>query len=151
MSLRLQTWGEFHAQIGWLGRPGRREQTPRCGRGPGRARQGPGPRPQAVLARRHRKALGQSIAVFQQAQRLRPSGKINGMGSDVDRLENALPAGHRRMSGVPGTVLVRRRLTAAPAPAAEAAAKTEATAPLPDFERTALADLQRDLYEAHKL
>ncbi len=100
---------------------------------------------------RHRKALGQSIAVFQQAQRLRPSGKINRMGSDVDRLESALPAGHRRMSGVPGTVLVRRRLTAAPAPAAEAAAKTEATAPLPDFERTALADLQRDLYEAHNL
>ena len=100
---------------------------------------------------RHRKALGQSIAVFQQAQRLRPSGKINRMGSDVDRLENALPAGHRRMSGVPGTVLVRRRLTAAPAPVTEAAAKTEATAPLPDFERTALADLQRDLYEAHNL
>ena len=44
---------------------------------------------------RHRKALDQSIAVFQQAQRLRPSGKINRMGSDVDRLENALPAGHR--------------------------------------------------------
>jgi len=86
--------------------------------------------------------------VFQQAQRLRPSGKINRLGSDVDRLESALPAGHRRMSGVPGTVLVRRRLTAAPAPAAEAAARTEATAPLPDFERTALADLQRDLYEA---
>ncbi len=69
----------------------------------------------------------------------------------MDRLENALPAGHRRMSGVPGTVLVRRRNTAAPAPAAEAAAKTEATAPLPDFERAALADLQRSLYEAHKL
>ena len=44
---------------------------------------------------RHRKALDQLIAVFQQAQRLRPSGKINRMGSDVDRLENALPAGHR--------------------------------------------------------
>ncbi len=100
---------------------------------------------------RHRKALDQSIAVFQQAQRLRPSGKINRMGSDVDRLENALPAGHRRMSGVPGTVLVRRRNTAAPAPAAEAAARTEATAPLPDVERAALADLQRSLYEAHKL
>ena len=40
---------------------------------------------------------------------------------------------------------------AAPAPAAEAAARSEATAPLPEFERTALADLQRDLYEAHKL
>ncbi len=89
---------------------------------------------------RHRKALGQSIAVFQQAQRLRPSGKINRLGSDVDRLENALPAGHRRMSGVPGTTLVRRRNTAAPAPAAEAAAKTEATAPLPDFERAALSE-----------
>jgi hypothetical protein len=100
---------------------------------------------------RHRKALDQSIAVFQQAQRLRPSCKINRLGSDVDRLESALPAGHRRMSGVPGTTLVRRRLTAAPAPAVEAAAKTEATAPLPDFERTALADLQRDLYEAHNL
>ncbi len=55
------------------------------------------------------------------------------------------------MSGVPGTVVVRRRNTAAPAPAAEAAAKTEATAPLPDVERAALADLQRSLYEAHKL
>ena len=100
---------------------------------------------------RHRKALGQSLAVFQQAQRLRPSGKINRLGSDVDRLESALPAGHRRMSGVPGTTLVRRRLTAAPAPAAEAAARSEATAPLPEFERLALASLQRDLYEAHKL
>jgi len=100
---------------------------------------------------RHRKALGQSIAIFQQAHRLRPSGKINRLGSDVDRLESALPAGHRRMSGVPGTTLVRRRNTAAPAPAAEAAAKTEATAPLPDVERAALAALQRDLYEAHNL
>ncbi len=98
---------------------------------------------------RHRRALDQSIAVFQQAHRLRPSGKINRLGSDIDRLETALPAGHRRMSGVPGTVLVRRRNTAAPAPAAEAAA-TEATAPLPDAERSALADLQRDLFEAHK-
>ncbi|MHA1154093.1 MAG: hypothetical protein ACTSQ7_15810, partial [Alphaproteobacteria bacterium] len=93
---------------------------------------------------RHRKALDHSIAVFQQAHRLRPSGKINRLGSDVDRLENALPAGHRRMSGIPGTVLVRRRNTAAPAPAAEAAAKTEATAPLPDA-------LQRDLYDTHGL
>jgi murein DD-endopeptidase MepM/ murein hydrolase activator NlpD len=100
---------------------------------------------------RHRKALDQSIAVFQQCHRLRPSGKINRLGSDVDRLENALPAGHRRMSGVPGTTLVRRRNTAAPAPAAEAAAKTEATAPLPDFERAAVASLQRDLFEAHGL
>ncbi len=100
---------------------------------------------------RHRKALDQSIAVFQQAHRLRPSGRINRLGSDVDRLESALPAGHRRMSGVPGTTLVRRRNTAAPAPAAEAAARTEATAPLPDFERAALADLQRKLFEAHGL
>ncbi len=69
----------------------------------------------------------------------------------MDRLESALPAGHRRMSGVPGTTLVRRRNTAAPAPAAEAAAKTEATAPLPDAERGALAALQRDLFEAHGL
>ena len=37
---------------------------------------------------RHRKALGQSIAVFQQAHRLRPSCKINRLGSDVDRLES---------------------------------------------------------------
>ena len=100
---------------------------------------------------RHRRALNQSIAVFQQAHRLRPSGKINRLGSDVDRLETALPAGHRRMSGVPGTTLVRRRNTAAPAPFAEAAARTEATAPLPDVERSALADLQRDLAEGHKL
>jgi murein DD-endopeptidase MepM/ murein hydrolase activator NlpD len=100
---------------------------------------------------RHRRALDQSIAVFQLAHRLRPSGKINRLGSDVDRLESALPAGHRRMSGVPGTVLVRRRNTVAPAPFAEAAARTEATAPLPDFERAALAALQRDLFEAHKL
>ncbi len=100
---------------------------------------------------RHRRNLDQCIAAFQQCHRLRPSGKINRIGSDVDRLENALPAGHRRMSGVPGTVLVRRRNTAAPAPAAEAAAKTEATAPLPDAERSALAALQRDLFEAHKL
>ncbi|MCH9000528.1 MAG: hypothetical protein IID48_20010, partial [Proteobacteria bacterium] len=100
---------------------------------------------------RHRRALDQSIAVFQQAHRLRPSGKINRLGSDVDRLETALPAGHRRMSGVPGTTLVRRRNTAAPAPFAEAAARTEATAPLPDFERTALTELQRALAEAHKL
>ena len=71
---------------------------------------------------RHRRALDQSIAVFQQAHRLRPSGKMNRLGSDVDRLETALPASHRRMSGVPGTVLVRRRNTAAPAPIAEAAA-----------------------------
>ncbi len=78
--------------------------------------------------------------MFQQAYRLRPSCKINRLGSDVDRLESALPAGHRRMSGVPGTILVRRRNTAAPAPAAEAAAKTEATAPLPDFERAALSE-----------
>ncbi len=55
------------------------------------------------------------------------------------------------MSGVPGTVLGRRRNPAAPAPAAEAAAKTEATAALPDAERSALAALQRDLFEAHKL
>ncbi len=55
------------------------------------------------------------------------------------------------MSGVPGTTLVRRRNTAAPAPAAEAAASTEATAPLPDVERAALAALQRELFEAHKL
>jgi len=100
---------------------------------------------------RHRRALDQSIAVFQQAHRLRPSGKMNRLGSDVDRLETALPASHRRMSGVPGTVLVRRRNTAAPAPAAEAAARTEATAPLPDVERAALAALQRDLFEAHRL
>jgi len=100
---------------------------------------------------RHRKALDQSIATFQQAHRLRPSGKMNRLGSDVDRLETALPASHRRMSGVPGTNLVRRRNTAAPAPAAEAAAKTEAAAPLPDAERTVLAALQRDLFEAHKL
>ncbi|MCZ6814360.1 MAG: M23 family metallopeptidase [Alphaproteobacteria bacterium] len=100
---------------------------------------------------RHRRALDQSIAVFQQCHRLRPSGKINRLGSDVDRLETALPAGHGRMSGVPGTVLVRRRNTAAPAPFAEAAARTEATTPLPDFERAALAALQRDLFEAHKL
>ncbi len=100
---------------------------------------------------RHRKALDQSIAVFQQCHRLRPSGKINRLGSDIDRLESALPAGHRRMSGVPGTTLVRRRNAAAPAPAAEAAAKTEATAPLPDAERGALADLQRKLFEAHGL
>ncbi len=71
--------------------------------------------------------------------------------SEVDHLEDVLPAGHRRMSGVPGTTLVRRRNTAAPAPAAEAAAKTEATAPLPDVERAALAALQRDLFEAHGL
>ena len=45
---------------------------------------------------RHHRALDQSIAVFQQCHRLRPSGKINRLGSDVDRLENALPAGHRR-------------------------------------------------------
>ena len=77
---------------------------------------------------RHRRALDQSIAVFQQAHRLRRSGKMNHLGSDVDRLETALPASHRRMSGVPGTVLVRRRNTAAPAPIAEAAARTEATA-----------------------
>ena len=69
----------------------------------------------------------------------------------MDRLETALPAGHRRMSGVPGTTLVRRRNTAAPAPFAEAAARTEATAPLPYFERTALTELQRALAEAHKL
>jgi len=55
------------------------------------------------------------------------------------------------MSGVPGTTLVRRRNTAAPAPVTEAAAKTEATAPLPNFERVALAALQRDLYESHNL
>jgi hypothetical protein len=100
---------------------------------------------------RHRRALDQSIAVFQQCHRLRPSGKMNRLGSDVDRLETALPASHRRMSGVPGTVLVRRRNSAAPAPAAEAAARTEATAPLPDVERGALAALQRGLFEAHKL
>jgi hypothetical protein len=76
---------------------------------------------------------------------------MNRLGSDVDRLETALPASHRRMSGVPGTVLVRRRNTAAPAPVAEAAARTEASAPLPKIERGALADLQRDLFEAHKL
>jgi len=46
---------------------------------------------------------------------------------------------------------VRRRNTAAPAPAAEAAAKTEATAPLPDFERAAVASLQRKLFEAQGL
>ena len=46
---------------------------------------------------------------------------------------------------------MRRRNTAAPAPAAEAAARTEATAPLPDVERAALAALQRGLFEAHKL
>jgi len=76
---------------------------------------------------------------------------INRLGSDVDRLENALPAGHRRLSGVPGTTLVRRRNTAAPAPVTEAAAKTEATAPWPDAERRALANLQRRLFEAHGL
>jgi hypothetical protein len=100
---------------------------------------------------RHRRALDQSIAVFQQCHRLRASGKLNRLGSDVNRIENALPASHRRMSGVPGTTLVRRRNTAAPAPAAEAAARTEATAPLPNVERAALAALQRDLFEAHKL
>ena len=63
---------------------------------------------------RHRKALDHCIAIFQQAQRLRPSGKINRLGSDVDRLETALPASHRRMTGVPGTLLVRRRNTAHP-------------------------------------
>ena len=89
---------------------------------------------------RHRQALGQCIAVFQQAHRLRPSCKINRLGSDVDRLESALPAGHRRMSGVPGTTLVRRRNTAAPAPVTEAAAKTEATAPLPSFECAAISE-----------
>ncbi len=57
---------------------------------------------------RHRRALDQSIAVFQQAHRLRPSGKMNRLGSDVDRLETALPASHRRMSGVPGTPDIRR-------------------------------------------
>ncbi len=118
-------------------------------RGPGRKPFWPGPIDGDYP--RHRRALDQSIAVFQQTHRLRPSGKINRLGSDVDRLENALPAGHRRMSGVPGTILVRRRNTAAPAPAAEAAAKTEATAPLPDAERSALADLQRKLFEAHGL
>ncbi len=46
---------------------------------------------------------------------------------------------------------MRRRNTAAPAPVAEAAARSEATAPLPNFERSALAALQRDLFEAHKL
>ena len=73
--------------------------------------------------------------MFQQAHRLRPSGKLNRLGSDVDRLETAFPASHRRMSGVPETVLMRRRNTA----------------PLPNFERTALAALQRDRAEAHKL
>ena len=100
---------------------------------------------------RHRRNLERAIGIFQQCNRLRPSGKLNRLGSDVNRIENALPASHRKMAGVPGTVLVRRRNTAAPLPAAEAAARTEATAPLPDFERAALAALQRDLFEAHKL
>ncbi len=100
---------------------------------------------------RHRRNLERVIGIFQQCHRLRASGKLNRLGSDVNRIENALPASHRRMSGVPGTTLVRRRNTAAPAPAAEAAARTEATAPLPDLERAALAALQRDLFEAHKL
>ncbi len=130
--------------------------TPRCRRSAGRARQGPGrkpfwPGPIDGDYPRHRRNLDQCIAAFQQCHRLRPSGKINRLGSDVDRLEDALPAGHRRMSGVPGTTLVRRRNTAAPAPAAEAAAKTEATAPLPDAERSALAALQRELFEAQGL
>ncbi len=118
-------------------------------RGPGRKPFWPGPIDGDYP--RHRRALDQSIAVFQQCHRLRPSGKMNRLGSDVDRLETALPASHRRMSGVPGTTLVRRRNTAAPAPVAEAAARTEATAPLPDFERNVLAGLQRALAEAHKL
>jgi hypothetical protein len=102
-------------------------------RGPGRKPFWPGPIDGDYP--RHRRALDQSIAVFQQCHRLRPSGKMNRLGSDVDRLEIALPANHRRISGVPGTTLVRRRNTA----------------PLPDFERSALATLQRDLFEAHKL
>ena len=52
-----------------------------------------------------------------------------------------------------GSKTPSRRATAAcpGCPAAEAAAKTEATAPLPKFERSELASLQRGLFEAHKL
>ncbi len=48
---------------------------------------------------RHRGALDQSIAVFQQWHRLRASGKLNHLGSDVNRIENARPASHRKMAG----------------------------------------------------
>ena len=52
---------------------------------------------------------------------------------------------------MPGTALVRRRTTAAPARIEEAAGSTETTAPLPKAEHAALADLQRNLARTHKL
>ncbi len=69
----------------------------------------------------------------------------------MNRIENALPASQRKMAGVPGSALVRRQTTAAPARIEEAAGRTETMAPLPKAERAALADLQRNLARAHKL
>ena len=69
----------------------------------------------------------------------------------MNRIENALPASHREMAGVPGTKLVRRRTTAVPARVEEAAGRTETTAPLPKAERAALAELQRNVARTHKL
>ncbi len=100
---------------------------------------------------RHRQNLERAIGIFQQCNRLRASGKLNRLGSDVNRIENALPASHRKMAGVPGTALVRRQIVAAPARIEEAAGRTETTTPLPKAERAALADLQRNVARAHKL
>ena len=100
---------------------------------------------------RHRQNLERAIGIFQQCNHLRASGKLNRLGSDVNRIENALPASHRKMAGVPGTALVRRQIVAAPARIEEAAGRTETMAPLPKAERAALADLQRNVARTHKL
>lgn len=93
---------------------------------------------------RHRQALEQAIMQFQRAKGLRPNGRIDRSGLDAGKLEQALPASHRRMAAVPGTAAVFRASGAGPNVGA-AARETERKAPLPHTERIALAALLSDV------
>ncbi len=48
---------------------------------------------------RHRQAMDRAIALFQQANRLQPSGRIDRIGAVVNKMELALPMSHRKMAG----------------------------------------------------
>ena len=95
---------------------------------------------QGAVDGRKGKPVEDAIAAFQAANRMPPTGRLNQSGAEINRLEQALPPGHKAMRALRGTAILWRLGAGAPT-RQNTAQKIKTEAPLSDEDRKALADI----------
>lgn len=95
---------------------------------------------QGAIDGRKSKSVEDAICAFQAANRMQPSGRLNQSGAEINRLEQALPQGHKAMRALRGTAVLWRFGQGAQS-RRNTARTIKSDAPLPDEDRGALGDI----------